>query len=55
MQCVADRDGLIGTTYIREGDVFETEKCPSWATALPASEPKKKTGGATAPGKSGEK
>jgi hypothetical protein len=56
MQCRADRDGLMGTTYIHEGELFEAEKCPSWATAVnPPEDPKKKTGGATAPRKPGEK
>ena len=29
----ATRDGLVGTSYIREGEVFEldVEKCPGWA------------------------
>lgn len=30
--CRAIRDGLIGqTTYIRAGETFLAEKCPSWA------------------------
>ena len=46
MQCVAQKDGLMGTTYIHAGETFEAEKCPGWATAVdadvvkPAAKPK---------------
>jgi hypothetical protein len=34
MKCKAKQDGLIGTTYHREGDVFEAKVCPHWATPV---------------------
>lgn len=41
----ATRDGLVGTTYIRAGEVFslDVDKCPRWAEpvkekALPAED-----------------
>jgi hypothetical protein len=35
VQCVALRDGLIRqTTYIRAGETFLAEKCPTWAEAV---------------------
>lgn len=41
MQCVAQKDGLMGTTYIHAGETFEAEKCPGWATEVkPAAKPK---------------
>lgn len=44
MRCVAKTDGLLGkTSYVREGEEFETAKCPSWAVPV-----KKKTEGASA-------
>jgi hypothetical protein len=42
MKCRATRDGLLGqTSYVREGEIFEAAKCPSWAE--PVNPPKKKT------------
>lgn len=31
MKCKAIRDGLLGTSYVHEGEFFLAEKCPSWA------------------------
>ena len=39
MRCKAQRDGLIGTSYIHEGEEFEVEKCPNWAVPVKKSRP----------------
>lgn len=31
MKCRATRDGLLGTAYVHEGELFLADKCPSWA------------------------
>lgn len=41
MECKALTDGLVDKTrYVHAGEVFETAKCPFWAT--PVKTPKKK-------------
>jgi hypothetical protein len=41
MKCKAMKDGLIDKTqYVREGEVFETNKCPSWAVPVRPAKPK---------------
>lgn len=54
MKCKALRDGLIGKDqYVRAGEEFDADKCPSWAIRVnpPA---KKADGGKTAPDKEGD-
>ena len=31
MRCRAIRDGLLGTAYVRAGELFQAEQCPAWA------------------------
>ena len=37
MKCRAVRDGLMGLSYIHEGETFLADKCPTWAVPVPAS------------------
>lgn len=39
MKCKAKQDGLIGTTYYREGEVFEAKVCPHWAVRVAPAVP----------------
>lgn len=40
VKCRAKQDGLINKDkYVYEGEIFEAEKCPSWAEKV--EEPKK--------------
>jgi hypothetical protein len=33
---IAERDGLLGvTTYIRKGETFYADECPTWAKPAP--------------------
>lgn len=41
VRCKATRDGLVGTTYIHEGEEFEIDKCPRWATVVKKRTPDK--------------
>ena len=38
MKCKAERDGLIGTSYIHAGEIFHAEACPSWAVPVDEAE-----------------
>ena len=54
MQCRALHDGLIGTAYIHAGELFEADKCPSWAEAVKTTPAKTKPAGKTAGSEQGE-
>ena len=43
MKCRATRDGLLGTAYVHEGELFLADKCPSWAEPAEPVKPKTKT------------
>ena len=34
MKCKAVRDGLIGTRYVREGEIVDFPKCPKWCVPV---------------------
>ena len=51
VRCKATRDGLVGTTYIHEGEEFEIDKCPRWATVVKKRTPDKQ---GDAPDKQGD-
>ena len=42
MKCRATRDGLLGTVYVHEGELFLADKCPSWAEPAEPVKPKTK-------------
>lgn len=50
MQCRALQDGLMGTAYIHAGEVFEADKCPSWAEAVKTTPAKTRPAAKTAAG-----
>lgn len=51
MKCRATRDGLLGTVYVHEGELFLADKCPSWAEPAEPVKQKAKSpkGGAQEP------
>ena len=49
MKCRATRDGLLGTAYVHEGELFLADKCPSWAEPAEPVKQKAKAPKETAP------